>query len=772
MFQYFRRHQKAFIVVAGVILMFVFTVGDSVNSWLEGRGDGNSARAPGDTAVSWDGGQLTVQEFGHLLTRREILDHFVTGIAGTGYNLASREGLGHLPPRVQMVGLIQNPQTGARWTQRAVEADVVQTHILAAKARQQGVVISDETIKAYIGELGRGQLDGDSISAVVAASNPRGGAPNEQVIFDALREQLLAASTAWSATAPLSVEMPVDRWEGWRRANDHVVIEAAAVDPSTFVIDVPEPTESQLREYYETYKNRLSFPVNVSGVDLPQPTPGFGIPRRIRLQYLRANYNEFIDRYSKEITDEQIAEYYEQNKHRFTKAQDLDDFGDDDTKDDDTEQGDADEEKMSDSAESPKVESNEPEPGPENQPDTSTPESSEAPGKGNAFGSPASPFRLAAYQSDGEGTEPAEATEPAETSDSDPSASAEASEVAEPDFQPLEPEYQPLEEVKDDIRRLMAEDRFFNEIDETMTKIAERLNPLFERHLGARFDAEALDKEVPKPSPELADLSSLAAEFSLEYEQTGELNLLEMRESDVGKSHESQKYKEGAVPIWQVVFATDLEPYEPILSTDVGRFGDRYLVMKLTDDPARSPSFDEVKDQVTQAWKQAEAAQLALKRAEELAKEATQSELTLEEFFQGNEKVEVTRTPTFTFLTTGDIAPMSGAPNYRMSQPEGVKKVGPDFMKEVFRLKQGEVTAALNHDHSIAYVVRLADEFETTEELRSKFLEEANSWPGRGLFRNANRQQAQQAVLGEMVREWNVDYHAPEKEKDEDESDE
>ena len=51
-------------------------------------------------------------------------------------------------------------------------------------------------------------------------------------------------------------------------------------------------------------------------------------------------------------------------------------------------------------------------------------------------------------------------------------------------------------------------------------------------------------------------------------------------------------------------------------------------------------------------------------------------------------------------------------------------------MKEVFSLKDGQVGSALNHDHTIAYVIRIVEHQPPINELRTAYLGEANNWPG------------------------------------------
>src|SRR5690606_12335890 len=129
-----------------------------------------------------------------------------------------------------------------------------------------------------------------------------------------------------------------------------------------------------------------------------------------------------------------------------------------------------------------------------------------------------------------------------------------------------------------------------------------------------------------------------------------------------------------------------------------------------------------------EAWIRREAAKLAKQRAEEFAAKAGEAGQSLKEIFAGDEKVEVTETPAFSWFTQGEAASPEQGPNYRMSQPFGVNNVGRDFMEAVFNLRGNDVKAALNHDESVAYVVRIASEIETEESLRSNFLANANGW--------------------------------------------
>lgn len=787
MFRFFRRYQKTFIVVGGVILMFVFTVGDSLTQWMRTNEGTSGGRSPKATAVTWNGGKLTEGELNRLVYQRQLVNRFVQYVSQYGQMVVQTSDNPYRQPRVSRIGLIGND-----WDSQTLDEVVVRTHILAEKARDMGIVISDNAILDYINELGMGQLGSSEMYEVLAQLNPTGPPVQEEMIYAALREELLAeaALDAYGAgrtfQSMFAAEMPVNRWEEWKQLNDRVQVEAAAIDPKSVMLDVPEPTDKELREYYDKYKDYYSVPRSVMNVELPSPTPGFMVPTKVSLQYLRANYQEFVDKYKQEVTEQEIAEYYEANKDLlFVEAADFEDMDFEETTPDDdsstepaegetateeaaTEEAAAEEsaseetateeatteesaEEMSEESTESTDEPTTEETSAEETPAEETTDEADEPAEEQSTARPASPFRLAAYQPESD-----EATDAA-AEESSEEAAAPAEEMTDVAEETEEVTYQPLEEVADKIRDTLAQEKFFEEIDSTMQQIVTRLNPAYGKYLSSKLDAEAADQPLPEPPAELRNLAPIAEEYSLEFEETGELDMYQLMDTDVGKSVNQQDQS-----LWRLMFSGTADLYEPLLTADYGRFGDRYLVMKTSVEKTRQPKFEEIKDQVAAAWKQEKAAEIALERAKETAKEAQDSGLTLAEYFVDQPEVKVTTTPTFTYLTLGDIAPTTMTPSYRLSQPDGLTDVGPQFLLDVFKLTEGEVAAQPNFDKSIIYLVRIADQLESNEQLRSDFLEDANFWTGRGYFLQGNAQQNRQAAINAVLENVDLDWKRPE----------
>jgi hypothetical protein len=228
-------------------------------------------------------------------------------------------------------------------------------------------------------------------------------------------------------------------------------------------------------------------------------------------------------------------------------------------------------------------------------------------------------------------------------------------------------------------------------------------------------------------------LAPLAEKNGLESGKTGPLSVLEMRKTPVAESVEAEMQAEW----WRILFfSKDLELYQPVSTFDLD--GNRYLSMKTSDTPGRVPTLAEVRDDVAKAWKLQKAAELAEKHVQEVAKRIQESGSTLSDYFTDDPSVTVVRTDPFSWLTGGEVSRITGQQQpFRLSEPDGVVAAGPEFMQYVFDLDDGKAGATLNHDHSVAYVVRVADHQLSPEEPAWR------TWPGQHRPRRADQRRMQ-----------------------------
>ena len=386
-----------------------------------------------------------------------------------------------------------------------------------------------------------------------------------------------------------------------------------------------------------------------------------------------------------------------------------------------------------------------------------------------------SPFRLTAFLQEADGKAPADAgTPPPATSDAPPSAAdadpapgtapvtdSAATPATTTDATPAPPakpkEFQPLDEVRDEIRRQLASERVAKQSIEQMEKLFAEVNAEFTNYFSASLNATVDEKETPPPTGILADLKPLAEKYGLEYGKTGPLSFLEMRKTPVGESVDPDARRQ----LSQLLFGSkDLGLYQPVVTVDL--LGNRYLSMKTSDAPRHIPTLAEVRNDVVKAWKLRKASELALKHAEGVAQKASESGSSLTDHFADDKSTTVVRTDPFSWLTGGEVSRITGEQHpLRLSEPDGVVAAGPEFMAYVFDLDDGKAGAVLNHDHSIAYVVRVADHQLSPDALRTAYLAEANTWPALGSMLGARMRSASERLLGDIATAANVEWQRP-----------
>jgi hypothetical protein len=338
-----------------------------------------------------------------------------------------------------------------------------------------------------------------------------------------------------------------------------------------------------------------------------------------------------------------------------------------------------------------------------------------------------------------------------------PAASAPENPAADATAAPATPEkpkeYQPLEEVRDLIRRDLAYRRVSENLTEKMDGILGELTSTFTAYLGEVLDAQSKNEKAPAPPAELANLQPVAEKNGLTYAKTGPIPWLEFRNTPVGKSGNPDT----GMPLSSTIFGSkDLELFQPVLTVDID--SNRFISMKTSDTPGRVPKLKEVKDEVVRAWKLQKAAEIALKDAKAEAKKAQEAGSPLADYFADDNSIEVVSVDPFAQLTRGDVPDQMGRQRFRLSQPDGLVAPGPEFMRTVFKLKNGEVTAVLNHDHSIAYIVRMVEHVKPEDELRNAYLAEANTWDGRPTMAGNRAMFAQQLLAADLSGAKGVDW--------------
>lgn len=783
------------MVIATIVAIFVFVIGDAVMSrYNSSRAASQSGSSDaGAVAVQWDGGKLTNQQLNELVLRRHILNNFLRQVQIEGMRSSYEAGVE--APQLRVIPL-NGPDTSAQ----GIEQSVVETKILAQAAEDAGMKVSDETLLQYLDNLGRRNVTREQMRQLLGRN--QSGRASIDFVMEALREEMLARNYLMSQAYAFQTITPQQRWKDWLLVNDRVVVEAAAVPVESFMADVKDPSESELAAFFDQYKDREVRPEGVEGVALPSPTPGFKIPRKIDVQFVEAVYDDFLTKAEAAVSDAEISKYYDANKKLFVKADTglMEDKGG---------------KKDTSQPEAPKTNPNakpgenpfaipqankDSKPAPPTPPKDAKPAPSEEkkpspPTDGKKSSDATNPaqkvFRLTAFEQKDDKNAPSKSpssnTKPsdkepaadeskkssesssAKTSPASPAPGATSPAPTPPKNTPAAPasdkpaappkpvEYQPLSEVKDQIRRQLAEGTVATQLAKLVGDLQNQLESDYNRWFNDRVSAEADKQPSPPPPKSLSDLGPVAAKNGLKLGKTGPLSDLQMSESPIGKSSITDS---NANLTNTLFYSREMDLYQPKITVDLD--GNRYVVMKTSDTPARVPKLEEVRAEVIKAWKRQKAAELALKRAEELAKKAQEAKSSLKNFFADDKSMKVVTTDPFSELTGGDVSLVGGQIQekpYRLSQPSEIVAAGPGFMQRVFSLKDGQVVAVLNHDHSIAYIMRVVEHQPPASELKNTYLAEANSWFGERQMDQRRVMEAQNSFLLSLMNRLNLKWN-------------
>ena len=165
-------------------------------------------------------------------------------------------------------------------TAQHVEESVVQTKLFADAARADGMSVSDAAVVQYLDELGRGNVTRDQMRTILNRMRG-GGRVSIDEILASLKEEMLARNYVNSNQYAFMTVTPDQGWRDWLRVNDRVVLEAAAIPTDKYLVDVKDPTDAELTEFYDKYKDQEKGPEVAFGTtELPSARPGFRIPRK------------------------------------------------------------------------------------------------------------------------------------------------------------------------------------------------------------------------------------------------------------------------------------------------------------------------------------------------------------------------------------------------------------------------------------------------------------------------------------------------------------
>ena len=197
-------------------------------------------------------------------------------------------------------------------------------------------------------------------------------------------------------------------------------------------------------------------------------------------------------------------------------------------------------------------------------------------------------------------------------------------------FKPAPIEYKPLDEVRDTVRRAVATEHVREQVEKRLAPLKSAMSRYAE--LRTRWQIEsATNPDEPQPKP--LDMQALAEEHGVKAFTTELLSPLDFEgrdDLDIAKSVDSNQRSPTWFMRWTDIVFQPKGLYRP-LTTVVPGGGDSFLSWKTEEREGHVPDFEEVRDEVLEAWKRIQAREIAKKKALEYAKTVREAKQPMKE---------------------------------------------------------------------------------------------------------------------------------------------
>jgi len=637
---WFRKNQKLLLGVFGVLLIFTFTIslGSGVDPIVDYFSGGGGSMTPSNpVVVSWKQGKMKRSDFSNLRRGRVLMNNFLSAVL-----MRTEERGGQ-------------PQTFALPSATNDES-LMRLVVLSREAENQQLLVDDDLALDYLQRLSGGTILKNELGQLLQTVT-QGQLADRQVLA-LLKRELLAQKLVAMARSGTTPATPVASWDFFNRLERQLSAEMVPIAVDDFVDDVEDPSESDVKAFYEKYKDRFSSPMD--------PDPGFKQRKKIAFQFVQANYEAFLKTAEEDVTDDDIAKFYEDNQDEFMLEEQ------------DEEEGLADEKESDDTNEN------------EEEAETDQQESDD---KSESAGEDETDEKESDDTNESAGED--EADDEQESGESDLDATEEEAEPAK---------YKPLDEVKSDIRTRLARPTAQSLMDEALSKARQRIEGYYKENVYWEIQ-KAKDPNIPRP--EFPDFSDLGTAEQVKFDEIPLVDPIEVQQHGLGQAYELNLLENRVqrISFAEMAFSDNLPNYKsreiPAYEIDC-----KFLFWKTDEAEPRIPELDEIRDAVVLRWKQQKAVDKAMTFADEQAEIARGANKSLAQCDIDLAGRTIVQTGDISWMTGGNV-PMGGGGAPRLGSIPGVPGAGFEFMKTVFRTPRGGICVAIDEPKENVYLVRV-----------------------------------------------------------------
>ena len=739
-FSIFRKNQRLWMAGAVLIAILSFVVAPMLQSFSGYGGSAGRNRDAKAIAASWAGGSITREQLDTELTQLAIANTFLRKLA---VDVRDKGGFPQVPevrPDFSVVGISQDTRD---------PSIIVQRKLLVAEANRLGIHFDDQSVKRFLQKFVDGKLSGDQIQK--ALREVSGGRMNLMDFNRLMREELTKNALLRVANVserfeervnsqglPTTVLAPPSKnWQYFQRFNKTASIEAFPVFVKDFETQVTaKPSDRELRALFEKGKS-------LTRIDVPiQTEPAFMTPQMADFEFIACDVDKIINEEMLKIPEDVLRSEYErrvkENQYRVPDTTQP------------AETPAAPETPATTDAPAENTESKPAAEPPAGLPPTlenpsEVPAASEAPADGvkpQAFlpNNPNSSVKLVSYQDPAAepqtppATDPAPATAATTTTtaadtptltiqdsapqDSAPADAGGALPPTTPATESMPMRTQTFEEVREAIARESAAGQAFKVLEQRISEIRDQME-IYSVNRRA-YERAVAEKDNSVAEPEKPNLQEIADKYGFQFSRTGLVDIRTASTLPIGNSRVARGIRMQPFQFIQLI-GVEPDPYDsenignlyvPLISSSMLT---RFLFWKVDQKSASTPSYESAKEAVQTVWQTQRAAELAEAKAKELASRVGASSLS-ESLDSESDRALVVRPTPFTWLNA-----MFANFDIQLSNVDGLKPIGNDFMDKVFATAPGQTTIVADLAKEVYYVIKVNGFAPSEDDLLARF---------------------------------------------------
>lgn len=273
-FAVFRQHQRKLLALFAILAMIGFVLSDTLPRWMNSGGVSDR-----DLVVAeLHGKKIHLSDLAAMRERRQRANRFMA---------------------------MTNPGRDPEFFGGITRPEMIDALILEREADRLEIPGNAKFAQKWIDNQTFGAMNPQKFEFILGQFDNK--IAGEQLLIDVAGQARILLARQEVAMPVLT---PLDVFRSYRDQAERASFKVVPFLVESFVGQVAEPGEAEVRELFEKYRDVLSDPA--------RPSPGFKIPRRIKVESLSVDAKAVAKRIREKLPEEELKSYYETRKGDFS----------------------------------------------------------------------------------------------------------------------------------------------------------------------------------------------------------------------------------------------------------------------------------------------------------------------------------------------------------------------------------------------------------------------------------------------------------------------